>query len=169
MSIASILISLANANEPVPTKHQSTGLIMSENSAYQSIRVAIALLIGIVVTLVIWIFLSTIFASMLPEKPPVEDAVATTGAVILVIAAAAISSIIGGYITTLIAPNFRLAGSLLLGIALIMLFEPLAREAAPFPTWARITLIVVFIPAAVFGGLVRIRSNTAPNESRTAP
>jgi hypothetical protein len=143
---------------------------MSENSAYQSIRVAIALIIGIVVTLVIWIFLSTIFASMLPEKPPVEDAVATTATTaILVIAAAAISSIIGGYITTLIAPNFRLAGSLLLGIALIMLFEPLAREAAPFPTWARITLIVVFIPAAVFGGLVRIRSNTAPNESRTAP
>ena len=157
---------MAKANESVPKTHKSSGLFMSEKSAYQSIRVAIALLIGIVTTLVIWIFLGTIFASMLPEKPPVEEAVATTGAVILAIAAAAISSIIGGYITTLIAPDFGLAGSLLLGIALIVLFEPLAREAAPFPTWARMTLMVVFIPAAVFGGLVRTRIQTAPNESR---
>lgn len=167
MSIASILMSLANANKPIPTIHKSTGLFMSEKSAYQSIRVAIALLISIVATLVIWIFLATIFVSMLPEKPPVEEAVATTSTVILAIAAAAISSIIGGYITTLIAPDFGLAGSFLLGIALIVLFEPLAREAAHFPTWACITLMVVFIPAAVFGGLVRTRIQAAPDESRT--
>lgn len=128
---------------------------MSEKNVYQSIRIAVALFIGIVATLVIWMFLSTIFATMLPEQPPIEEAAATTGPVLLTISAAVISSIIGGYITATIAPYFGLAGGLLLGIALIVLFEPLAQEATPFPTWGRITLVAVFIPAAILGAMVR--------------
>ena len=146
----------------------NTALPMSEKNAYQTIRVAVALLIGIVATLIVWMFLGTIFAAMLPEKPPVGEEVATTSAVFLAIAAAVISSIIGGYITTVIASDFGLAGSFLLGVALIVLFEPLAREAAPFPTWGRFTLMIVFIPATVFGGLAQRRMQSQTNQQQTS-
>jgi hypothetical protein len=121
------------------------------------IRNSVAVITGFLTWTVLWVAMNQIVKTVMPGPFGDDGSVSSTGVLVAFILLSFVFSIIAGFTTASVAHDDRMKPSLTLGIVLLVVGIFVEGSYwAVLPVWYHLIFLVLLIPGALIGALIRI-------------